>query len=149
MSNIHNTFKTAPNHEQLRAMERALQFYPCAVGNPRILTVAQVEAFNRDGYVKGIPIFDGDEITRHRAFFDKQLEKAMAAGLGSYTISSAHLKFGKIYDLLKDPRIVACVLDLLGPEIIGMASHYFCKMPRDGTTVAWHQDASYWHLFGI
>ena len=146
MSNIHNTFKTTPNHEQLRTMERDLRFHPSAVGNPRTLTSAQVETFNRDGYLKGIPILDADEIAEHRAFFDEQLEKVLAAGLGSYTISSAHLKFGKVYGLLKDPHIVACVQDLLGPDIIGLASHYFCKMPRDGKTISWHQDASYWPL---
>ena len=147
MSNqIDNAFKTAPNHDQLRAMDRDLRFHPCAVTNPTTLACEQVEAFNRDGYLKGIPIFDDAEIAEHRAFFDDQLKKAMAAGLGSFTLSSAHLKFGQVYDLLNNPRIVARVQDLLGPDLIGLASHYFCKMPKDGTTVSWHQDASYWPL---
>ena len=30
--------------------------------------------------------------------------------------------------------------------MIGWGSHFFCKMPGDGKTVAWHQDASYWPL---
>ncbi len=30
--------------------------------------------------------------------------------------------------------------------MIGWGSHFFCKMPNDGKTVAWHQDSSYWPL---
>ena len=147
MSNqIDNAYKSAPSHDQLRAMGRDLQFHPSEIKNPTTLTAEQLEAFNRNGHLTGIPIFDADEMAGHRAFFDEQLKKAMAAGLGSHSISSAHLKYGKVYDLLGDPRIVRCVRDLLGPGIIGLASHYFCKMPRDGTTIAWHQDASYWPL---
>ena len=35
---------------------------------------------------------------------------------------------------------------LLGENVIGWGSHFFCKMPQDGKQVAWHQDASYWPL---
>jgi ectoine hydroxylase-related dioxygenase (phytanoyl-CoA dioxygenase family) len=30
--------------------------------------------------------------------------------------------------------------------VIAWGSHFFCKLPRDGKTVSWHQDASYWPL---
>ena len=33
-----------------------------------------------------------------------------------------------------------------GPSVVAWGSHFFCKMPRDGKTVSWHQDASYWPL---
>ena len=41
---------------------------------------------------------------------------------------------------------MAIVTDLLGDNVIAWGSHFFCKMPRDGKTVSWHQDASYWPL---
>ena len=67
----------------------------------------QVSAFNRDGFLKGFRIFDDAEIAEHRAFFDEQLRKVMAAGYGSFTLSSAHLKFAKVYDLMHHPKILA------------------------------------------
>jgi ectoine hydroxylase-related dioxygenase (phytanoyl-CoA dioxygenase family) len=42
--------------------------------------------------------------------------------------------------------VVAIVSDLIGPSVVAWGSHFFCKMPRDGKTVSWHQDASYWPL---
>jgi non-haem Fe2+, alpha-ketoglutarate-dependent halogenase len=139
-------FKTIPSHDQITQMERDLQFHPSPVQDPKTLTREQVEAFNQDGYLKGFRIFSAEEMAAHRAYFDRLLEQVIAAGGDSYSISTAHLKYGKVYDLLTHPRIVAHVRDLLGDDVIAWGSHYFCKMPGDGKVVNWHQDASYWPL---
>lgn len=111
-----------------------------------MLSPDQIAAFNRDGYLKGIRIFANDEIDAIRAYFDRLLASTLAAGGDSYSISTAHLRFGRVYDLLTDPRIVALVKDLLGENVIAWGSHFFCKMPGDGKRVSWHQDSSYWPL---
>ena len=118
---IDYAFKAVPTHDGLREMDRDLRFYPSTVDDPTTLTTQQVAAFNQDGYLKGLRIFDDAEIAEHRDFFDEQLRKVMAAGYGSFTLSSAHLKFAKVYDLMHHPKILAYVHDLLGPELIGLA----------------------------
>ncbi|HKQ76106.1 MAG TPA: phytanoyl-CoA dioxygenase family protein [Blastocatellia bacterium] len=127
-------------------MDRDLRFHTLGVENPSTLSRGQIASFNRDGFLKGIRLFDEDEIAAHRRYFDGLLERVIAAGGDSYSISTAHLKYPEVYDLLSHPRIVAVVKDLLGDNVIGWGSHYFCKMPRDGKRVSWHQDASYWPL---
>ena len=139
-------FKIIPDHRELDQIERDLRFYTLGVETPSTLTREQVTAFNRDGFLKGIRIFNEDEISAHRRYFDGLLEGVIAVGGDSYSISTAHLKYPEVYDLLTHPRIVAVVKDLLGENVIGWGSHYFCKMPRDGKRVSWHQDASYWPL---
>ena len=140
------SFKTIPEANELESVERDLAFYPATTANPAVLTAEQVAAFNRDGYVKPFQIFDTAEILDLRTYFDDLLQKEIAKGGDSYSISTAHMKYGRVYDLLTHPRIVAHVCDLLGENVIGWGSHFFCKMPHDGKTVAWHQDASYWPL---
>ena len=81
-----------------------------------------------------------------RRYFDQLLERTLAEGGDSYSISTAHLRYGRVYDLLAHPRIVSYVTDLLGENLVGWGSHFFCKMPGDGKRVSWHQDASYWPL---
>jgi len=139
-------FKTTPNQTALAGIERDLSFHPSPSTDPATLTREQVSHFNESGYVRPLTIFNEIEIAGHRAYFDRLLEQALADGGDSYSISTAHLKHGRVYDLLTHPRIVACVKDLLGPEVVGWGSHFFCKMPGDGKRVAWHQDASYWPL---
>ncbi|HVY69109.1 MAG TPA: phytanoyl-CoA dioxygenase family protein [Verrucomicrobiae bacterium] len=140
------SFKITPDASELGAVQRDLQFYPSQVTNPANLSREQVEAFNRDGYLKGLRIFDPREMDAIRAYFDGLLARVLAAGGDSYSISSAHLKYGPVYDLLTHPRIVALVKDLLGENVVAWGSHFFCKLPGDGKAVAWHQDASYWPL---
>ncbi len=139
-------FKMIPGHDDIRQMNRDLRFHPVDNRVPRTLTVAQIEHYNRDGYLKGIRIFNEAESRENRRYFDDLLTRVLAAGGTSYSISTAHLKYGRVYDLLTDHRIVACVRDLLGENVVAWGSHFFCKMPHDGKRVSWHQDASYWPL---
>lgn len=139
-------FQAVPDQADLEKMDRDLRFYPSRVAHPETLSCEQVEQYNRDGYVKDLTIFSQTEADELRGYFDGLLERAIAAGGDSYSISSAHLTYGRVYDLLSEPRIVAFVKDILGDDVIGWGSHFFCKMPHDGKSVAWHQDASYWPL---
>lgn len=143
---MQSEFKAVLDQETLAEVERDLRFHPCHNDHPQVLTPEQIEQFNRDGFLKGIRIFTPEEARANQEYFDALLAKVLAAGGDSYSISTAHLKYGRVYDLLTHPRLIAVVKDLLGPNLIAWGSHYFCKMPRDGKPVAWHQDASYWPL---
>ncbi|MBI3862676.1 MAG: phytanoyl-CoA dioxygenase family protein [Planctomycetia bacterium] len=139
-------FKMIPGQTELDQIERDLRFHPAVNNNPGTLSRDQIAQFNRDGYIRGIRIFSDAEIIAIREYFDQLLAKTIAAGGDSYSISTAHAKYGRVYDILTDRRIVACVKDLLGENVVAWGSHFFCKMPHDGKAVAWHQDASYWPL---
>jgi non-heme Fe2+,alpha-ketoglutarate-dependent halogenase len=139
-------FAITPDQAALASVPRDLRFHPSRVERAVTLAAAQVNAFNQDGYIKGLRIFDDEEIASIRRYFDDLLARTLAAGGDSYSISSAHLRYGPVYDLLAHPRLVAIVKDLLGEDVVGWGAHFFCKLPRDGKAVAWHQDASYWPL---
>ena len=141
-----NGFAIMPEHDKLAAIERDLRFHPSPVTEPIALSRDQLAAFNRDGYLSGIRIFNAEEAAANRLYFDELLARVLAAGGNSYSISTSHLTYGPVHDLLTHPRTVAIVRDLLGDDIVGWGSHYFCKLPHDGKAVPWHQDASYWPL---
>jgi non-haem Fe2+, alpha-ketoglutarate-dependent halogenase len=140
------SFQPIPGQDQLHQIDRDLSFHPSTNPVPKVLTREQVERFNRDGYILPLRIFTDAEITDLRSYFTDLLAKYLSEGKDSYSISSAHLRHGRVWDVLTHPRIVALVSDLLGPSVVAWGSHFFCKMPRDGKTVSWHQDASYWPL---
>ena len=135
-----------PTTDELSHLQRDIQFHPSTTENPTTLTPEQIAVFNRDGYLAGIRIFSEDEIANIRAYFDELLARTLAAGGDSYSISTAHLRYGRVYDILTHPGIVARIKDLLGEDVIAWGSHFFCKMPGDGKRVSWHQDSSYWPL---
>jgi hypothetical protein len=146
MMPISKRIKIIPDIEKDTHLERDLRFRPCTNANPQTLTTAQIEAFNRDGYISPIRVFDQSEAAENRRYLDDLMGKVLASGQDSYSITAAHRSYGKVYDLLTHPRIVALAKDLLGEDVVGWGSHYFCKMPHDGKQVSWHQDASYWPL---
>lgn len=139
-------FNMIPTDAELDALQRDLRFHPTTNPAPKHLDARQIEHFNQRGYIAPLELFSTDEIAPVRSYFDDLLDQVQAAGGDSYSISSAHLKYGPVYDLLTSDKIVSYVADLLGENLIAWGSHFFCKMPRDGKSVAWHQDASYWPL---
>src|SRR6266436_436868 len=134
--------KFIPSADELKDVAREFRFFPADPARAATLTQENVATFNRDGYLKGIRIFSPAEIAAIRAYFDDLLARTIAAGGDSYSISTAHLRYGRVYDLLTNPRIVALVKDVLGENVIGWGSHFFCKLPGDGKRVSWHQDSS-------
>ena len=146
MSASQPQFQMTPDEESLAEVERDLRFHPAAAAAPKSLTQEQLECYNSNGYVRPLDIFSPDEIRNTRDYFDRLLEQTIAAGGNSYSISTAHMKYGRVYDILTDTRIVDYVADIVGDDVVAWGSHFFCKMPGDGKEVAWHQDASYWPL---
>ncbi|MCA9173043.1 MAG: phytanoyl-CoA dioxygenase family protein [Planctomycetales bacterium] len=139
-------FAIIPTADELAQLNRELRFFPTDNPSPETLSVEQLAAFNRDGCLFPLEVFTTAEITEHREYFDRLLAETLAAGGDPYSISSAHLRYEPVRDLLTDARIVGYVRDLLGPDVVGWGSHYFCKLPGDAKQVSWHQDASYWPL---
>lgn len=144
--NSPTSFQAIPGQDELHQVERDLSFHPSTTAAPKVLTPEQVARFNRDGYLLPFRIFDTAEANDLRAYFDALLAKYTAEGKDSYSISSAHLRHARVWDVLTNPRVVAIVSDLIGESVVAWGSHFFCKMPNDGKTVSWHQDASYWPL---
>lgn len=141
-----SNYSIIPSADELQSMQRDLKFYPVENSSPQALSTSQIEHYNTRGFIAPLDVYSPTEIADIRGYFDQLLERVVAEGGNSYSISSAHLKYGPVYDILTNPRIVEYISDLFGENVIAWGSHFFCKMPHDGKTVAWHQDASYWPL---
>lgn len=131
---------------ELAALDRTFDFVPAVNASPRVLTRGQIDRFNDVGYVGPCDGLSAAEMLAFGGFVDRILAEALARGESSYSINSAHLRFGAVYDLLGHPRIVGCVSDLLGANVIGWGARIFCKLPHDPQAIDWHQDAAYWAL---
>ena len=132
--------------DALPDMARELRFYPADNSNPRTLSIDQIDGFNENGYLCPIDVMSSSEVERNRAYFDRVMTMAEAAGLNSYSVNGWQSSCAGIYDLVMDVRIIDLVEDLIGPNLACTMTHYFCKMPGDVKQVSWHQDASYWPL---
>lgn len=133
-------------HDAYPELERDLRFRPLGVEAPSVLTPAQIESYNANGYLFPIDIFHADEIAEIRSYFDDLLSKAVAAGWDNYEIVNWHKSCAGVHDIIMTDRILNVAQDLLGDDVILRHSHFFVKLPGDGKRVSWHQDISYWPL---
>lgn len=135
-----------PTPKQLAELPRQIGFVPSVKRELKRLSGAQVDQYNATGYLMPFEGLEPAEAREIRAFFDGVLAAFIELGRTSYSINTAHLRFARIYQLVQHPMILDAVSDLLGPDIVCWGSHFFCKMPRDGKRVPWHQDSTYWPL---
>lgn len=139
-------FDIIPDRASIASVDREIRFFPASRGASRLLSADDIDRWNRDGYLGPLDVYSDEQILSIRTYFDGLLAATLAEGRDSYSISSAHLKHARVWDMLNNETIVGYVRDLLGEDVIGWGSHFFCKLPGDGKSVDWHQDCSYWPL---
>ncbi len=135
-----------PSPKQLAELPRQIGFVPVQNPNPKLISKEQLESYNANGFLMPFDGLSSAEISELRAFFDGVLAAFIELGRSSYSINTAHLRFARVYQLVRHPKIIAAVADLLGEDLVCWGSHFFCKMPHDGKRVPWHQDSTYWPL---
>ena len=79
-----------------------------------------------------------------------ELDISSVTGSGTrliqYSLNMFQDRLHGIWEVMYSEKILPAVRDLLGPDLIAWATHYFCKLPGDGNVMSFHQDASYWGL---
>jgi non-haem Fe2+, alpha-ketoglutarate-dependent halogenase len=114
---------------------------------PKRLTTAQVQLYNKEGYLTPLNALSETEATQHRNYFDGLLRRWFdSGGKDGYGLNCVHDRCQGLYEIIHHPVITDIISDLLGESFVCWASHYFSKAPHDPKEVAWHQDASYWKL---
>lgn len=104
------------------------------------------EQFAQQGYVTGLRIIAPEEMTGYRREFDR-IEAAQGSQASQVGIMNRHKEEPAFWALVSHPNILDAVEQILGPDILLLGSHFFCKYPdlRE-SYVAWHQDVTYWGL---
>ena len=108
----------------------------------------ETAAYEREGFLTGIEIFSPEEIAGYRRQFD-ELESRLGKETASIGMVSRHFEYEFIWRLAADERVVDVMSALMGPDVMLLATHFFCKYPgvEEGKKfVAWHQDVTYWGL---
>ncbi len=112
---------------------------------PKALNAAQIEAYERDGFLAPVDLLTPGEAADIR----KRLEDAEArypetfAGAGR---NNAHLLFRFLDELVHDARLLDRAADLLGPDFLVYGTVIFAKEPESRGYVSWHQDGAYMGL---
>ncbi|MDI1243235.1 MAG: phytanoyl-CoA dioxygenase family protein [bacterium] len=119
---------------------------------------ADVDDFERSGFLTGLPILSGTQVNALREALDDLIENhaedplfyeyksneskvegnRLLHALGAWRISPS------LHDLIFYRPIIEIAEQLLGGSIRFWHDQVFLKPAGDGAVVAWHQDYSYW-----
>ncbi len=111
---------------------------------PKRLSPAEIDHYNRLGYVAAFDAYSPAEIAAIRSYFDKLLEEMGPDG--AFGINCYQARLSGLWDIATDPRILDYVEDIIGPNIICWATAVLSKPANSPKIVPWHQDASFWGL---
>src|SRR5881392_1660720 len=112
---------------------------------PKLLTPAQIAQYHEQGFLSPIRVMEEDEALALRAQLES-IEAGMGGPLRGDLRHKTHLLFPFLADLVRHPKILDAVEDLLGPDILCWSSNFFIKEAADPAFVSWHQDSTYWGL---
>jgi non-heme Fe2+,alpha-ketoglutarate-dependent halogenase len=111
----------------------------------KLLSDRAVEEFRRDGYHFPVDAFSEHEAVAYRAQLES-FERQLGSPLNGKYRSKPHLLFTFLNGLVRHPRILDAVEDVLGPNLLCWNCNFFTKEAGSKDYVSWHQDATYWGL---
>jgi non-haem Fe2+, alpha-ketoglutarate-dependent halogenase len=107
----------------------------------KVLSPAQIEAFDRDGFVAPVRA-----IPERRAIdYRRQLE-AFEARYPDDRLKldqKAHMICPWVDEMIREPGILDATEDLIGPDILCWGTSLRAKQPDGRTFAGWHQDTAY------
>ncbi len=112
---------------------------------PAVLDAAAVAAYQRDGIHFPLRVLEGAEAAAMAERLGV-VEASHGGRLPARINQKPHLLFPWLNELIRHPRILDAVEDVLGPDILCWSSQFFAKNARDPNYVSWHQDGTYWGL---
>jgi non-heme Fe2+,alpha-ketoglutarate-dependent halogenase len=109
------------------------------------LTRAQVESYDRDGFLFPLPVFTATEAAGWAA----EIAHLPTPELQRHTVpwvQKSYLFLPALDRLLRDDRLTGLVAGILGEDLLALSADLFIKAPSSPKRITWHQDVNYWGL---
>jgi non-heme Fe2+,alpha-ketoglutarate-dependent halogenase len=114
----------------------------------KTLTREQADSFLYNGFLSPIPALSPAEIATCLAGLER-FETELGCAVQNADVkwrSHGHMHAPWINDLIRHPKILDAIEDVMGPNILVWTSTFFIKEPHSSTYAAWHQDGGYFGL---
>ena len=109
------------------------------------LSDAQIEQYRRDGYVAPMRAYEAEEIAALTARLEA-FEAEHGVEAQQKLVFKAHLPYKWLNEVIRHPKILDAVEDVIGPNLLCWGTGFFQKNAHDPRFVSWHQDTFYYGL---
>jgi hypothetical protein len=114
----------------------------------KLLTADQVNSYRHNGFLYPLRALTSDEIATCLLGLER-LESDLGSPVAEADVkwrSHAYAHSPWFNELIRHPRILDAIEDVIGPNILVWTSTFFIKEPHSPTYAAWHQDGAYFGL---
>ena len=121
--------------------------------NQRLLSQSEINHYHDEGFLIPQITLEGSEIEELKHAVDRVLDAN--SEIRPEQLISVHIDRlndegvrgdRAFFELANHPKILDCVEQLIGPDIILWGCQLFCKPGGDGMEVPMHQDGNYWPI---
>lgn len=110
-----------------------------------MLNSTALTGYERDGFIPAVDVMSAEEALALRQALEA-FEKTQGGQLAAVQRSRAFLLFPWLDKLIRDPRVLDPVAQLIGPNILCWSTIFWIKDAGSKQFVDWHQDNTYWGL---
>lgn len=107
---------------------------------PKTLTDAHVTSFRENGFLFPYTVYSPEEAAGLYGKF-AELEKTLGEEPQNLFRIKAQLPFPWLCDVVRHPKLLDAVEDLIGPNILCWGSSFFTKKANDPRFISWHTDS--------
>jgi ectoine hydroxylase-related dioxygenase (phytanoyl-CoA dioxygenase family) len=112
----------------------------------KALTRQQVEHFAREGHHFPVRAMGTEQAIAYRTKLEDVERRIGQSVMKTNIKNKPHLLLTWADDLVRHPKILDAVEDILGPDLLCWSSSLFIKDAHDPSYISWHQDSTYWGL---
>jgi len=110
---------------------------------PKVLTEDQIARFDADGFLFPFDVCsEAEAAALYRKF--EQMEETLGEEPQQRFRVKAHLPFPWLCDLVRHPRLLDALEDLMGPDILCWGASFFTKKANDPRFISWHTDTFFY-----
>ena len=110
-----------------------------------MLDPATVDRYRQQGFIPCLDVMPPEEALLLRATLEA-FEASQGGHLKPAQRSRAFLLFPWLDQLIRDPRVLDPIEQLIGPDILCWSTIFWIKEAGSASFVDWHQDNTYWGL---
>src|SRR5262249_45443775 len=109
------------------------------------LSEREVADYRERGYHFPVEVLSQNEVAEFRGKLE-DYEARTGGPIKGEMRHRSHVLFPWINDMIRHPKILDAIEDILGPDLLCWNTSFFIKEARDPGFLSLHQDATYWGL---
>ena len=111
----------------------------------KLLSGAAVAQYQEKGYYFPVRVLSPEEAAGYRGRLESY-EAETGGPLKSEMKHKTHLLFRWAADMVRLPKLLDAIEDLIGPDILCWSTTFFIKEANSPAYISYHQDLTYWGL---